>query len=343
MNYAVIIPCHDSGPQLLKTVESALRQSEPPAEVICVEDRSHEETWGLIQRLSQESGGRVRGIERDRSLGQNGREIAIRASCAEWMAMLDHDDLWLPHKMERQARLAGESKFLCSSLYEQDEDDESARRLVDRVRWLGVNDPFRVLFHRIAIVPCTVVMHRSIFDRIGHFSNDPRTKWAGDHEMWIRAARHGYSPAFDTEPLAIRRMHPGNMSRDPVPGVRAHIHMLEDIREGDPEGVRRAGGRAAARRAVHWRRLELASELLARGLREEAAEEIERVLRQARFDPMLWRLRWRNPLRRPGVPAVRQDLRRTFKEMRRWCTSLLEMPEGEGGTGQLRGIAACRE
>lgn len=341
MNYAVIIPCHNSGPQLLKTVESALTQTLAPAEVICVDDRSEDETWELIGRLGRESGGRVRGIKRDRSLPVTGREMAIRAAQADWMAMLDHDDLWLPEKMERQAALAGESKFICSALYEQDEDDASTRRFVDRVRWFETNDPFRVLYHRIAIVPCTVVMHRSVFEEIGHFSYDPRTRWAGDHEMWLRATRHDYRPAFDVRPLAVRRMHPNNMSRDPVPGVRAHLYMMEEIRGEDRAGVARAGGATAARRAVHWRRLELAEGLLAQGRREEAGAEIRRVFREGRFDPMLWRLRSKRPLsgleQASRLAEVRQDLRRTFKDLRRWCTGLLNPPltpfggEAEGG------------
>lgn len=326
MNYAVIIPCHNSGPQLIRTVHSALDQTLPPAEVVCIDDRSSDGTWATIGQLARDFPGRVRGAKRPEDAPLEVRSFGIRSSAAEWFALLDHDDLWLPRKMELQAALAPRAKFLCSALYEETDDDPATRALIDRGRLLTCNDPFRVLFHRIAIVPCTAIIHRDALDRVGMFSNDPATRWAGDVEMWLRLSRHGFDPAWHADPLAIRRIHGANMSHNPAPGLQAWIHMLEAYRRDDPEAVARVGGPVAARRALHWRRLELAGALIAAGEPAGAREQLDRVWREGWSDPLLWRF-WRKRAGR-GIddPILRREIRRTFKALRRWCTGLLARP-----------------
>lgn len=323
MNYAVVIPCHNSGPQLVKTVRSALDQTLPPAEVLCIEDRSTDGTWETIQRLSRETSGRVKGFLKESGTGAGGRNLGILNSTADWVAFLDHDDLWFPEKMERQAALAGRSKFLCSALYEETDDDPATRVRIDRGRLLTCNDPFKVLFHRIAIVPCTVVIHRSALEAVGGFTRDPLLRWASDVEMWLRMARSGFEPVWHPEPLAIRRIHASNMSHNAAPGLRACLQMLETYRATDAEAVRRAGGQTAARRAIHWRRLELADVLLRAGETDAAGEEVARVRGEGWADPRLWRL-WRKLRGRDlNEPRSRREIKRTYKALRRWCTSLL--------------------
>lgn len=325
MKYSVIIPCHNSGEPLFRTVHSVLEQTLPPFEILCIENQSTDATWENIQRLERETGGVVRGFQHeDRSVAVRAR--AVNEARGEWMALLDHDDLWLPEKMKRQARLAEQSKFLCTALYEQVEEDESSRRFIDRVRLFGCNDAFKVLFHRIALVPCTVTLHREVFEVCGPFSNEPTKRWSSDFEMWLRVARHDYSPAWDPDPLAVRRIHGNNMSSDPVPGLTAHVATLEDYR-ADDEAVKRAGGKVAARRAVHWRRLSIAEHLIERGDVDGASEQIRRVRREARFDPMMRRL-WGKGLGDNLLKeSVKKDLYRVVKEMRRWCIELLNEPD----------------
>lgn len=324
MKYSVIIPCHNSGDLLLQTVKSALEQTLPPVEIICVENWSTDDTWGRIQRLERETGGVVRGVQHhDRTVSVRSRGVDEARS--EWIGLLDHDDLWLPEKMERQAKLAETSKFLITALYEQVEDDESSRRFIDRVRLFGTNDAFRVMFHRMAIVPCTVVLHREVFEVCGPFSCEPTKRWSSDFEMWLRVARHGYSPAWDADPLAVRRIHGNNMSNDPVPGVTAHVATLEDYRD-DADALQRAGGKVAVRRAIHWRRLSIAEELIRRGNLDRAGEQIRRVRREARFDPMMRRLWGKGLGENLRKDSVQRDLKRVVKDMRRWCIELLNEP-----------------
>lgn len=336
MKYSVIIPCHNSGDLLFKTIASALEQTLPPLEILCIENRSTDATWENIQRLERETGGVVRGfVHEDASVSVRSR--AVNESRSDWMALLDHDDLWLPEKMERQARLAEDSKFLCSAVYEQVDDDETSRRFIDRVRLFGCNDAFKVLFHRIALVPCAVTLHRDVFETCGLFTSDPEKRWSSDFEMWLRAARHDFSPAFDPEPLAVRRIHGNNMSGDPVPGLTAHVATLEEYRAGDPEGVKRAGGKVAVRRAIHWRRLSIAENLIERGDVDGASDQIRRVRREARLDPMMRRL-WGKGLGDNLLKdAVKSDLRRVVKEMRRWCIELLNDPDAAGATPGKKG------
>jgi hypothetical protein len=168
-----------------------------------------------------------------------------------------------------------------------------------------------------------------VFETCGTFTEDPMKRWSADFEMWLRVVDHGFDPAWDTEGLAVRRIHAGNMSSNVVKGLTAHVKTLADYRETNPAAVKRAGGKVAARRAVHWRRLAIADALVEKGDLEGASEQIRIVRREAKFDPMMRRLWGKGLGENLLCEPMRRDLARIVKEMRRWCIGLLDEPPTE--------------
>ena len=101
---SVIIPVHNGARFIAETLKSILTQTTPPAEVIVVNDGSTDNSVSVIQ----EFGDSVNLITTENRGGCAARNLGASRARGNWLAFCDHDDLWLPTKLEKQLRLANE-------------------------------------------------------------------------------------------------------------------------------------------------------------------------------------------------------------------------------------------
>src|SRR5215475_10236165 len=95
---SVIIPAFNSSTTIGAAIESALRQTYPPTEIIVVDDGSVDDTAMVASRYPSP----VRVLRKANGGPGAARNFAARIATCEWLAMLDADDSWLPEKLERQ-------------------------------------------------------------------------------------------------------------------------------------------------------------------------------------------------------------------------------------------------
>lgn len=90
-----------------------MAQTRAVDELIVVDDGSTDSTRELVNSY----GSGVRYIYQANAGVSAARNNGIRSATTDWVAFLDHDDEWLPHKMERQLALleANPSAALCYS------------------------------------------------------------------------------------------------------------------------------------------------------------------------------------------------------------------------------------
>ena len=80
-----------------ETLESVFAQTFSDYEVILVDDGS---TDGCVEKIEQTYGDRRLAIIRQKHRGlAMARRASIAAATGEFVAFLDHDDLWLPQKL----------------------------------------------------------------------------------------------------------------------------------------------------------------------------------------------------------------------------------------------------
>ena len=97
---SVVIPTRNRPELVGRAVASALGQDFSGIEVIVVVDGEDGETSEVLRGISD---ARVRVIKLAESVGgAEARNIGVRAAHGEWVAFLDDDDEWLPHKLSRQ-------------------------------------------------------------------------------------------------------------------------------------------------------------------------------------------------------------------------------------------------
>lgn len=100
---SILIPCHDAARWVGEAIESALRQTRPPGEVIVLDDGSNDESADIIASF----GGRIRAAFRENRGGNPTRNELLASAAGQWIQFLDADDYLLPAKIETQLREAG--------------------------------------------------------------------------------------------------------------------------------------------------------------------------------------------------------------------------------------------
>lgn len=102
---SVVIPCYNCGGTIVRAVESVLRQSAPPAEIILVDDGSTDDTGRVLDRLTAVPGmtGMLRILHLASNQGQSvARNAGWDAAGGKYVAFLDADDAWHARKLEIQ-------------------------------------------------------------------------------------------------------------------------------------------------------------------------------------------------------------------------------------------------
>lgn len=90
LRVSVIIPTYNSPDRLKATIQSVLDQSFPAAETIVIDDGSTDNTPDIAAVFA----GRIRYVRTANGGQQRARNHGFALSTGNWIALLDHDDLW---------------------------------------------------------------------------------------------------------------------------------------------------------------------------------------------------------------------------------------------------------
>src|ERR1700758_5627858 len=94
---SVVIPYYNREQYIDETVQSVLAQTLMPLEIIIVNDCSRESSRRHLDRYADV----CRILDLPTNVGLAGaRNAGMRAARGKFIALLDDDDIWLPHKLE---------------------------------------------------------------------------------------------------------------------------------------------------------------------------------------------------------------------------------------------------
>jgi glycosyltransferase involved in cell wall biosynthesis len=218
---SVVIPTRDRFVRLERTLATALRQQEVNLEVVVVHDGPD---GGRSDALKARMGDpRVRVVVLSAPAGMTAaRNAGLAHASGDWVAFLDDDDLWSPHKLCGQLAAAkADAAFVYSS----------AVSINDRWRVIyGVRAPDpRSLSRRLVVrneVPAgasNIMVRREILIAIDGF--DEGFRLLADWDAWIRLAA-AYPAAADPSYTVAYVMHPGNRSASSPAEHRQELRRL---------------------------------------------------------------------------------------------------------------------
>jgi len=195
-----------NGERFIKdAIDSIFAQTLPPSEVIIINDSSKDNTGQYLHSL----GKRITVIESGAQNQSVSLNMGIRQSTCEFVAFLDHDDLWVKSKQDDQI----------NALRDRGADSVSGGvsnfSSGDERRYLG---PARVLG--------ATTFKRATFELVGLL--DETTKHHSNFNWWSRARAVGIKEDFIDREHLLRRIHESNS------GVTyksdARLAMIKEIR-----------------------------------------------------------------------------------------------------------------
>lgn len=99
---SVIIPIYNPGLYLCETLDSVFAQTYLNFEVIVVDDGSTDNSANVIAKY----GSAIKYIWQENGGEGKAYNTGIKAASGDYIALLDHDDIWLPKKLEVQIEVA---------------------------------------------------------------------------------------------------------------------------------------------------------------------------------------------------------------------------------------------
>jgi glycosyltransferase involved in cell wall biosynthesis len=206
---SAVIPVHNGETYVAAAIRSTLSQSRPPTECLIIDDGSTDGTADVVRQFGDEVA-YVHQPQRGVSIARNrGAELAR----GELVAFLDHDDVWLPSKLELQVAALNEQRATMALSAVDMIDGNGAVLGTKRLRARDDLLTGMLMFDGTETVSCssTGVVRRAEFLAAGGF--DPALSMSADWDLLLRTVLGG-RVAYVDEPLVLYRVHETNMSRD---------------------------------------------------------------------------------------------------------------------------------
>ena len=196
---SVIIPTYNRPKLTLQAVRSVLLQSEPPDEVIVVDDGSTNET----RRMLESFGDQIMFIYQDNRGVAAARNHGIRKSANDWVAFLDSDDLWTVDKLalQRRALQSNPDYKICYTGEHWLRHGKSVNARKQRSKYNGWI--YRQCLAACIVAASSVLVHKSVFDKVGLF--DENLPACEDYELWLRIALH-YPFLYLPHPCILKQL-----------------------------------------------------------------------------------------------------------------------------------------
>lgn len=213
---SVALCTFNSSRYLREQLRSIADQSRLPDELVVADDGSTDETLDIIEEFASVVGFPVRVLEPGGHLGvARNFERAILATTGQIIVLSDHDDAWLPDRIE--VSVAALSAGVLAVHGDADIIDDAGTQTGDQLmdllmptpderRAMGSGALFPALLKRNLATGATMALRRELFDACRPFP----AAWVHDEWLAISAAVAD-GLRFVDRPLIRYRLHGGNV------------------------------------------------------------------------------------------------------------------------------------
>ena len=241
LRISVVIPLYDGARFIAEALDSVLKQTMPPAEIIVVDDGSTDDGPALVARMAARHP--ITLLHRAHRGQSAARNAGIAISTGSHVALLDQDDIWYPEHLQRlsqpfQVRQDRQLGWVYSNLDEIEEDGSMRIRACLR---LGQSphpkrDLLQCLGHDMFVLPSASLISRAAFDAVGGF--DESLSGYEDDDLFLRLFRAGYACVYVSTPLSQWRVYFSSASFSPAM-MRSRMTYFRKLAAQFPDDPRR--------------------------------------------------------------------------------------------------------
>jgi glycosyltransferase involved in cell wall biosynthesis len=223
----VIIPSYNTAKYLSIAIESVISQTFEDWRILLVDDGSTDNTAEVVAPYIARLGPKLKYIKQVNAGLPAARNTAIRNSSAELLALLDADDIWVPHRLAESVKaFAGRPDVGLSYGFNTRIDEQgNVIDTFDRGQRHAEGRIASQIYMRRVDLPCpTITFRKQCVDEVGLF--DETLRATEDRDLWLRIAQR-YEVALVPEILAHYRVSGQSMSTDPERMLDAQRRFIE--------------------------------------------------------------------------------------------------------------------
>jgi len=203
----VVIPTYNQADFLREALQSVLAQDFTDWRATVVNNMSTDHTRAVVAEFADP---RIRIIDfANHGIIAAARNRALRESDAQYVAFLDSDDWWHPHKLSKcVARLEQGADLVCHA---EEWKSETSSRIV-RYGPLHRTSYRELLLGGNCLSTSAIVGRTRMFQQVDGFSERPDFITAEDYDLWLRLSQSGYKISLIEEVLGTFRIHAASAS-----------------------------------------------------------------------------------------------------------------------------------
>lgn len=219
---SVIIPTYNTNELFLRqAIDSVVAQTYDNWELLIIDDSTTSPVENIVKSYTDD---RIKYFRNPQNLGMaNTRNRGLELAQGEFIALLDHDDIWLPEKLEIQLGLIRNNN--CNMVFSP--VTFFGRKCSQSPIWgiLSLKDMLRWNH----IVSCSCALFRTDLIPKYDLRFSPNAVPADDYAMWVNIALYGGNIACTNKPLIQYRVHENNVSCDALSCYYPYEWILKDI------------------------------------------------------------------------------------------------------------------
>jgi glycosyltransferase involved in cell wall biosynthesis len=227
---SIIMNVRNGAAFLREALDSVMAQSFADWELIVWDDCSSDESANIVSQYRDD---RIHYfLSPDETPLGTARDRAIRQARGEWLAFLDQDDVWLPHKLAQQMELVNNDVGI---IYGRTVWFDSRRGNIRDYDYfhefeaLPEGDIFAELFrHACFIAMSSAVLRRSAVAEAGGIPDTIQI--VPDYYLYVAIARRYRARAIQ-DVVCRYRLHAGSMSSSPPNRLRLHEEPLSIVKQ----------------------------------------------------------------------------------------------------------------
>ena len=246
VSVSVVVPCYNVERYVERAVASALAQTAPPADVVCVDDGSTDGTLGVLRRLERAHPERVRVLAGPNGGAPAARNRGLAEARGVYVQFLDADDEIGPDKLAGQvavAERAGADLVVGAYHHVLLDGSERAARPGGRGPWLDL------LEQRLGITSSNL-WRRAAVEAVGGW--DAAWPSSQEVELAFRLLKAGAVVAYDDADRTAVHAREGSISNEfSGPNRERFVRVRADaLAYGEAHGLLSGAALADAREAV---------------------------------------------------------------------------------------------
>ena len=223
----IIIPAYNAARYLPIAIDSVMAQTFEDWRIILVDDGSTDDTADVVAPYVDRLGQKLKYIKQVNRGLPAARNVAMANSSAEFLALLDADDVWLPCRLSESLKCF-EGRPQVGIAYGFNARVDVEGRVIDTFNRRQKHGEGRIapyIYMRKVYLNCpTVTFRRKCVDEVGPFDENLRA--TEDRDLWFRIALR-YEVAFVPKVIAHYRVSPNSMSTDSGRMLEAQLQFIE--------------------------------------------------------------------------------------------------------------------